>query len=78
MREDALTIPWVHAFQGDNPMASEFSSHIGMTGTCMCRVCEIYRKATDSGQSGGKEVGGADDKKKLSEFLSECVTICKT
>ncbi|KAH9851930.1 hypothetical protein C2E23DRAFT_780036 [Lenzites betulinus] len=40
--EDALVIPWVLAFQGDNPMASEFASHIGMCGKCACRVCEAF------------------------------------
>ncbi|KAI0696469.1 hypothetical protein C8T65DRAFT_756256 [Cerioporus squamosus] len=37
--ENALVIPWVLAFQGDNPMSSEFASHIGMAGRCICRVC---------------------------------------
>lgn len=30
---------WALAFQGDNPMASEFSSHIGMSGKLCCRIC---------------------------------------
>ncbi len=38
-RSDALVLPWVLAFQGDNPMSSEFASHIGMTGRCLCRIC---------------------------------------
>ncbi|KAI0739725.1 hypothetical protein C8Q80DRAFT_1112112, partial [Daedaleopsis nitida] len=43
-RSDTLVIPWVLAFQGNNPMASEFSSHIGMTGRCICRVCHLFEQ----------------------------------
>lgn len=28
-------------------MASEFASHVGMAGKCICRICEVYRKVED-------------------------------
>lgn len=57
--EDALAIPWVLAFQGDNPMASEFASHIGMSGRCICRVCEVYaRQETQGGEARQETQGG--------------------
>jgi hypothetical protein len=37
--EEVLLLPWGHAFQGDNPMQSEFASHIGMSGRHFCRIC---------------------------------------
>ncbi|KAI0054859.1 hypothetical protein BV25DRAFT_1766987, partial [Artomyces pyxidatus] len=46
--EMVLAIPWVLAFQGDNPMASEFASHIGMQGRCFCRVCHAAKLGGDS------------------------------
>ncbi|KAJ7808632.1 hypothetical protein B0H14DRAFT_3091039 [Mycena olivaceomarginata] len=33
-----LIIPWFLAFQGDNPMSSEFASHVGMKGKFFCRA----------------------------------------
>ncbi|EMD30756.1 hypothetical protein CERSUDRAFT_101018 [Gelatoporia subvermispora B] len=38
--EVVLLLPWILAFLGDNPMASEFASHIGMNGKFFCRVCK--------------------------------------
>ncbi|EMD30755.1 hypothetical protein CERSUDRAFT_101017 [Gelatoporia subvermispora B] len=35
--EVVLLLPWILAFLGDNPMASEFASHIGMNGKFFCR-----------------------------------------
>ncbi|KAJ7252940.1 hypothetical protein C8J57DRAFT_1437380 [Mycena rebaudengoi] len=45
-----LIIPWFLAFQGDNPMSSEFASHIGMKGIFFCRVCKA--KSDKSGRAG--------------------------
>ncbi|TBU25646.1 hypothetical protein BD311DRAFT_852410, partial [Dichomitus squalens] len=47
--EDALVIPWVLAFQGDNPMSSEFASHIGMKGKYFCRVCHVASSGSGNG-----------------------------
>lgn len=38
-----LFIPWLYAFQGDNPMQSEVSSHIGLTGKYFCQICDVHR-----------------------------------
>ena len=47
LKEDVLVVPWVLAFLGDNPMASEFASHIGMTGSCYCRICQAHNSTAD-------------------------------
>jgi len=39
---EVLFIPWVYAFQGNNPMASEAASHIGLNGILFCRVCRAH------------------------------------
>ncbi len=57
--EDALVIPWVHAFQGDNPMASEFATHIGMAGKCVCRICNVYRVVDEEHREHVSETSGA-------------------
>ncbi len=54
LKENVLIVPWILAFQGDNPMASEFASHIGMSGTKFCRVCharspDAASKSTNDG-----------------------------
>ncbi|KAI9065031.1 hypothetical protein FKP32DRAFT_1568712, partial [Trametes sanguinea] len=63
-QEMVLVIPWVLAFQGDNPMASEFASHIGMKGKFPCRVC---RARTDDS---GRAPGLAGEKERIVEFMS--------
>ncbi|KZT68815.1 hypothetical protein DAEQUDRAFT_788403 [Daedalea quercina L-15889] len=47
LQEYVLLVPWVLAFLGDNPMASEFASHIGMSGSCYCRVCKAHSNQQD-------------------------------
>jgi len=43
LQEDALYIVWTYACQGDNPMQSELSSHIGLKGNYFCRICYVRR-----------------------------------
>ncbi len=54
-------IPWVLAFQGDNPMSSEFASHIGMKEKYLCRVCHISN-------TGDKEV--ASEEARVDAFMT--------
>ena len=62
--EEVLVIPWILAFLGDNPMSSEFASHIGMQGKCFCRRCDA--KGADVKNRAAGEEG---DKSRLHEFL---------
>ncbi|TFK70456.1 hypothetical protein BDN72DRAFT_838978 [Pluteus cervinus] len=41
LKEFVLLLPWLLAMLGDNPMQSEFASHIGLSGKCFCRVCHV-------------------------------------
>ncbi|KAF7964522.1 hypothetical protein HWV62_6259 [Athelia sp. TMB] len=59
-----MLIPWILAMAGDNPMQSEFSSHIGLSGTCFCRVCHV--KGADKQN---RPPGDAGEFERLSQFL---------
>lgn len=43
LQEEALFIVWTYACQGDNPMQSELSSHIGLNGKFFCCICYVHR-----------------------------------
>ncbi len=45
--EEVLTIPWVVALLGNNPMQSEFACHIGLRGKLFCCVCRVMGKTQD-------------------------------
>jgi hypothetical protein len=71
-QEMVMLIPWLLAMNGDNPMQSEFSSHIGTTGKCFCRVC--FAKGADTinrpdGDEGAKE--------RVREFIRVTFTFSK-
>lgn len=36
-----MVMPWIFFISGDNPMQSDFCSHIGLRGSHFCRVCEV-------------------------------------
>ncbi|KAH9946550.1 hypothetical protein B0H21DRAFT_822615 [Amylocystis lapponica] len=63
-QEKILVITWVLAFLGDNPMASEFESHIGMSGKCFCRICKV--KGADEKN---RDAGAAGARARLKEFM---------
>lgn len=63
-----LVFPVVLALLGDNPMQSEFASHIGLRGRRFCRVCDVQagkrrrrRKGDDDEDSDLGEDGDDDD-----------------
>ncbi|KAF7982888.1 hypothetical protein HWV62_25136 [Athelia sp. TMB] len=62
--EVVMLIPWILAMVGDNPMQSEFSSHIGLSGTCFCRVCTV--KGSDKDE---RATGDPGEFQRLSRFL---------
>ncbi|KAI9063124.1 hypothetical protein FKP32DRAFT_1652266 [Trametes sanguinea] len=62
--EYVLVVPWILAFLGDNPMSSEFASHVGMQGKCFCRCCHV-RGADEKNRAPGV----AGEKARLEEFL---------
>lgn len=62
-QEMVLVIPAVHALLGDNPMQSELSCHVGMTGKFFCRCCWVKgRDAEDAEEPAGegRENGESD------------------
>lgn len=63
--EEVMLLPWILAMVGDNPMQSEFSSHIGLSGTCFCRVCDV--KGADKQN---RPSGDAGEFQRISQFLS--------
>ncbi|KAJ7138522.1 hypothetical protein C8R43DRAFT_1132056 [Mycena crocata] len=63
--EMVLLIPWIIAMLGDNPMQSEFASHIGLSGKCFCRVCHVRGADTKN-----RPAGDAGDRERVREFLS--------
>ncbi|KZT20338.1 hypothetical protein NEOLEDRAFT_1165089 [Neolentinus lepideus HHB14362 ss-1] len=65
-QEQVLAVPWVLAFQGDNPMSSEFAAHIGMTGKCFCHICDV--RGADEKNHAPEDAGAIEQ---VSEFLKE-------
>ncbi|KAJ6487363.1 hypothetical protein C8R47DRAFT_979100 [Mycena vitilis] len=63
-QEWILIIPWFLAFQGDNPMASEFASHVGMKGKYFCRVCKA------KSDKANRAPGNAGEIDRLKEFMT--------
>ncbi|KAJ7831981.1 hypothetical protein B0H13DRAFT_2240508 [Mycena leptocephala] len=59
-----LIIPWFLAFQGDNPMSSEFASHVGMKGKFFCRVCKA------KSDKNGRAPGDAGEIDRLKDFMT--------
>lgn len=58
-KELVLVVPAVLAMLGDNPMQSELSCHIGLTGKYFCRIC--YVKGSDALDRDVGEEDGSDD-----------------
>ncbi|KAG9084144.1 hypothetical protein FS749_005446 [Ceratobasidium sp. UAMH 11750] len=63
-RDLVLCIAWWLALEGDNPMQSELSSHIGMGGKCFCRVCQVRGKDKQRPDDLGSE------KQHIREFMN--------
>lgn len=63
-----LLVPWAHAFQGDNPMQSEFASHIGMSGRHFCRVCHASKL-----DGSRRAPGRAGEISRVTEFMEVAI-----
>ena len=63
--EAVLVIPSILALLGDNPMQSEFASHIGMQGKCFCRRCKV--KGSDAKNCAEGEEG---ERERVHDFLN--------
>ncbi|KAJ7278158.1 hypothetical protein C8J57DRAFT_1126069, partial [Mycena rebaudengoi] len=64
LEEMVLLIPWIIAMLGDNPMQSEFASHIGLSGKCFCRVCHVR-----GADSKNRSAGDTGDQERVRDFL---------
>ncbi|KZV99556.1 hypothetical protein EXIGLDRAFT_668241 [Exidia glandulosa HHB12029] len=64
--EKVLVIPWVLLLEGDNPMHSEFCSHVGLAGKHFCRVCPVSRG--DKPEGTGNDTT-AHETQVLSDFM---------
>jgi hypothetical protein len=62
-KEFVILFPWIIALLGDNPMQSELSSHIGMSGKCFCRVCKVE-------SSSGSLADLEREEKRVRDFLN--------
>ena len=70
--EEVVLLPWAHAFQGDNPMQSEFASHIGTTGRNFCRVYNA-----SSADANSRAPGQAGEIDEVAEFMKVSYNISR-
>ncbi|KAL1697796.1 hypothetical protein EV121DRAFT_274849, partial [Schizophyllum commune] len=63
LKQVVLLLPWILGLNEDNPMQSEFASHIGLTGKCFCRACHARNDARS--RTAGEDV----ERDRISAFL---------